>query len=91
LLAIQDTSGALTHAERALQLEGESPQTLRVLAGALAASGRKTEAIAAANRALSMKPEDEELRSLATDLCQGQTKRSWGAKLRGALGGWRKA
>jgi tetratricopeptide (TPR) repeat protein len=90
LLAIHDVSGALTHAERAVQLEGESPQTLRVLAGALAASGRRSEAIAAANRALSMKPDDDDLRSLATGLGQGEAQRGWGAKLMTALAGWRK-
>jgi hypothetical protein len=90
LLAIQDASGALAHAERAVQLEGESPQTLRLLAGALAASDRTTEALAAANRALSMKPDDEDLRSLATSLRQGKARPGWGAKLREALTGRRK-
>jgi hypothetical protein len=56
-----------------------------MLAGALAASGRAREAIAAADRALSMKPDDVELQSLAQRLQRGVAGEGWRAKFAKAI------
>ena len=71
LLELEDSPGALAHAERALALEGDSPRVLGLLARALAAAGREDEARAVMSRALAAHPDDEALRVLAARLREG--------------------
>jgi len=87
MLALHDPAGAVAHAERAVALEGESPRTLGDLARALVAKGRLAEARAAANRALAMQPEDEDLRALAARIHQAGEGAGLKARVRDA---WRK-
>ncbi len=89
LLALHDARGALLHAKRAIALEGESPRTLGVLSRALAEAGKSVEARATANRALSMQPDDEDLKTLAARLRQNEHEGGWGTKLREAWNKWR--
>ncbi len=79
LLKLDDAPGALSHAERAMALEGESPRILNVLARTLAASGRLDDARAVANRALAGHPSDEEAQALAAQL-QARSDDGWGRK-----------
>ena len=88
LLAMRDPTGAVSHAERAVALEGESPRTLSVLARALAGAGKGAEARAAVSRALAMQPDDEELRALAGRLREHEGPVGWGARIRRAWELW---
>jgi len=90
LLAMRQPGGALEHARRAVALEGESPGTLGVLVRALLGAGKADEARAAANRALSMRPDDEDLKALAAGLRKRDAEERWGTKLRGAWTRWRR-
>ena len=87
LLALNDASGAVVHAERALALDGDGPRALSVLARALAATGRRPEARHAAMRALALQPQAEDLKALLEELSGDPAKRSWGTRLRMA---WKK-
>jgi tetratricopeptide (TPR) repeat protein len=89
LLAVHDARRALLHAKRAIALEGESPRTLSVLSRALAEAGKSAEARAAATRALSMQPDDEDLKILAAHLGRHEGQDGWGTKLREAWKRWR--
>jgi tetratricopeptide (TPR) repeat protein len=85
LLALDDPPGALSHAERARALGGESPQTLSVLARTLAATGRLAEARELVSQALAARPEDQELQALAARLRERPATRvsvGWAGKLR---------
>ncbi len=88
LLMLDDPTGALSHAERAMALEGESPRTLNVLARTLAAAGRLDEARAIAQRAVVANPEDEQARALATDLQRRSARHGWGRKLQATWKRW---
>jgi tetratricopeptide (TPR) repeat protein len=89
-VVLGDASKAVSHAERALALEGESPRALKVLARSLVAAGRRLEALRASVRALEMKPHDEELRQVVALLRDGQIERGWWApRVRDALRRWR--
>ena len=90
LLAMDDPSGAVVHAERALALEGDGVRALSVLAGALAATGRKPEARDAVMRALALQPQAEDLKALLAELTEGADPPSWGARLRRTWRKWRK-
>jgi tetratricopeptide (TPR) repeat protein len=89
LLAAGDPRGALSHARRAVALEGESPRTLSVLARALVEVGSADEALAAASRALAMRPDDEEARSLVARLGRREGEVGWGTRVRDAWKRWR--
>jgi len=65
-LALGDATAALRHAERATQLEGETPRALALVARALQALGRHDEARAAIDRAVEIDPEDEAIARIAT-------------------------
>jgi tetratricopeptide (TPR) repeat protein len=60
-LALGDSAAALSHAERATQLEGRSPRVLVVLARALSAAGRAREAVDVAREALAQSPAEATL------------------------------
>jgi predicted Zn-dependent protease len=87
LVALREPVLAVTHAERAVSLEGESPRTLGTLAQALLAAGRRVEGRAAAERAFGMDPEDATLRTLVGDLRRRPTRTGLLAGLRRALFG----
>lgn len=90
LLALEETCGAVAHAERALMLERDATQALSILARALAAAGRTHEARQAAARALAAQPDSLELRALVVKLSEGYAEKSkWRARLQGALRKWR--
>jgi tetratricopeptide (TPR) repeat protein len=88
LLALEDSAGAMSHAQRALALEGESPRTLSALARALCAAGRATEARDIANRVLAMQPGDEDIGALAALLRERRSDDGWGERLRGIWKKW---
>jgi Flp pilus assembly protein TadD len=79
LLRLEDPQGALSHAERAMTLEGDSPRVLGALAKTLAAAGRRDEARAVAHRALAARPDDKETRALATSLRAEPPPKGWAA------------
>jgi tetratricopeptide (TPR) repeat protein len=81
LIALEDASGAISHAERALTLEGETPRALRAHARALFAAGRGAQAREAITRALQIYPEDEELQALAARHRERQAALGWRRKL----------
>ncbi len=91
LLELEDSPGALTHAERALALEGETPRVLGLLARALAASGREGEARTVMSRALAAHPDDEATRVLAARLRESPAAPGWRRRLRDALARWRRS
>jgi tetratricopeptide (TPR) repeat protein len=64
LLALQDANGAVSHAEALLALDWPRANALGLLARSLAAAGRDREAADAAQRALSIQPDDQETRAL---------------------------
>jgi len=85
LLEMDDSAGALAHAERALALEGDSPRAIRLCARALAASGRWDEARAVLSRGVGAFPDDEATRSLAEVMRMGEplrATRGWPRRLR---------
>jgi tetratricopeptide (TPR) repeat protein len=86
LVALGHAADALKHAERARELEGDAPRTLRVLAHALDAAGRREEAKAAAARAVALDADDAEGRALLDRLSKLPPRPSWIEKLGGA---WR--
>jgi len=83
LLEVDDVPAALSHARRAALLEAESAPILTVLARALAASGRRTEALEAANRALALRPDDSSVRTVLASIAR-PPKGGRGAWARGA-------
>jgi Flp pilus assembly protein TadD len=64
-VAIEDPALAVTHAERAAELEGDTSRTLAVRATAYLAAGRKDDAAAAIERAIALDPSDQANRALA--------------------------
>ncbi|MDP8998488.1 MAG: tetratricopeptide repeat protein [Myxococcota bacterium] len=91
LVALEDASGAVTHAERALMLEGDTTQALSVLARALAAARRPDEARQAAGRALATQPESLDLRALVVALGETNTAQpKWRVRWQGALRKWQR-
>jgi tetratricopeptide (TPR) repeat protein len=88
LLMLDDAPGALSHAERAMALEGESPRTLDILARTLAAAGRLEEARAVAGRALAAHPDDARARALAADLQGREAPPGWGRQLQATWRRW---
>jgi tetratricopeptide (TPR) repeat protein len=70
-VALGDAEAALTYADRATELEGETSRTLAVRATALLAGGRREEANAAIERALALDPSDEANRALAARIKSG--------------------
>jgi tetratricopeptide (TPR) repeat protein len=71
LLALEDAPAAVEHAERALALDGDGARALPVLARALAAAGRTSEARQAAMRALAMPSQGEDMKALVAELNRG--------------------
>jgi tetratricopeptide (TPR) repeat protein len=90
LVSLGEPARAVSHAERAIALEGPSPRALKILARALVAAGRRTAGLEAASRALAMQPGDEDLHALLAELGRADARPSWTAKLRAALSGWRR-
>jgi tetratricopeptide (TPR) repeat protein len=88
MLALHDPGRAVSHAERAVALEGEGPRALAVLARALIGRGKAAAARAVANRALALRPDDQELHALATSLRLDSDDGGWRTKLRGAWKRW---
>jgi tetratricopeptide (TPR) repeat protein len=86
LVALGQAADAVKHAERARELEGEAARTLRVLAHALEAAGRREEAKDIAARAVALDTEDAEGRALLDRLSKPPPRPSWIEKLGGA---WR--
>jgi tetratricopeptide (TPR) repeat protein len=81
LLELDDAPGGLAHAERAMALEGASARVLMTLARTLAASGRRDEAVATADRAVSMYPDEAAARTLAASLRERPAPPRWSAKV----------
>jgi type IV pilus assembly protein PilF len=79
LLHLEEPQVALSHAERAMTLEGDSPRVLGALAKALAAVGRRDEARAVAHRALAARPDDDDARALAASLRAEPAPKGWAA------------
>ena len=91
LLELGDPAGGLAHAERAMALEGGSARVLLALARTLSASGRRDEAVATAERAVTTYPDDPAARALAAKLRERPAAPRWGWKVRAAWKRWRKA
>ncbi|HEX8796938.1 MAG TPA: hypothetical protein VF765_38565, partial [Polyangiaceae bacterium] len=85
LVALGHGADAVKHAERARELEGEAPRTLRVLAHALDAAGRRGEARDIAARAVALDADDVEGRALLDRLSKPAPRPSWIEKLGGAF------
>jgi tetratricopeptide (TPR) repeat protein len=86
LVAMGEPSLAVSHAERAISLEGASPRALTILSKALVAAGRRPAALEAAKRALAIQPEDEDVRALVASLRQAEPEpAAWRAKLRALM------
>jgi tetratricopeptide (TPR) repeat protein len=81
LIALEDASGAISHAERALTLEGETPRALRAHARALVAAGRGAQAREVITHALLLHPQDEELQALAALHRERQVALGWRRKV----------
>jgi tetratricopeptide (TPR) repeat protein len=86
LLALGDAPAAVARALQATALEGENPRTLSVLARALAAAGRSTDARDTARKALMLQPDNAAMRALFEQPTQAP--RSWTARLKGAWRGF---
>jgi tetratricopeptide (TPR) repeat protein len=71
-VAMDDPEAALSHAQRAAELEGETSRTLAVRATALFAASKLEEATAAIDRALALDPSDEANRALAERIKSGK-------------------
>lgn len=89
-VALSDAEGALVHARRACELEGESARTLAVLATALLAAGQREEASAAIDKALALDANDEANRALAERIRSGQRRTSTLTRLRDIFKNWRR-
>jgi tetratricopeptide (TPR) repeat protein len=89
LLSLGNATGAVTHAERALALEGESPRALLVLARALSGMGREQDGRRVALRLLASHPALEEARALLAKLRPAEPPRAWSARLMDMLSRWR--
>jgi Tfp pilus assembly protein PilF len=77
-IGLGDGARAVLHAEKTLALEGEQPRLVALLARALAAAGRRDEAIAVAERAARLDPNDEALKRVAEDIAAPPKQRaSW--------------
>jgi tetratricopeptide (TPR) repeat protein len=90
LLALGDPARAVTHAERAIALEGASPRALKILARALVAAGRKVAGLEAVNRALALQPGDEDLHALVAELRRVEAEPTASAKVRSFFDRWRR-
>jgi tetratricopeptide (TPR) repeat protein len=91
LLGLGEPDLAVTHAERAIGLEGSSPRALKILAKALMAAGRREAGLDAVTRALAMQPGDEELRALLTAIRQRtDAEPTLGERVRAAFARWSK-
>jgi tetratricopeptide (TPR) repeat protein len=89
-VALSDADGAVTHARRACELEGESARTLAVLATALLAAGQRDEAAQAIDKALALDASDEANRALAERIRAGKERNSTLARLRDIFKIWRR-
>jgi tetratricopeptide (TPR) repeat protein len=89
-VALSDGEGALRHARRACELEGESARTLSVLATALLACGHREEAAQAIDRALTFDATDEANRALAERIRSGPSRTSTLTRLRESFKSWRR-
>jgi hypothetical protein len=88
---MDDTAGALVHAKRALELEGESPRVVEALARALAAAGHVDEARALVARARISQPDHGGIRELSERLrAGGISARSWIRAVAETLAFWRR-
>ncbi|HEY4014828.1 MAG TPA: tetratricopeptide repeat protein [Polyangiaceae bacterium] len=87
LIALDDPSEALRHAEKAVALEGETPRALGAMARALRAARKDDEALDAATRALALQPQSEEYKALLVDVSMRRRDPSWLERLRVA---WRR-
>jgi tetratricopeptide (TPR) repeat protein len=88
LLQLDDAPGALAHAERALALEGPSARALTGLARTQAANERLDDALATANKALAMYPDDDAAKALVNRLRERPSAPRWGAKVGEAWKRW---
>lgn len=89
-VALSDADGAVTHARRACELEGESARTLAVLATALLAAGQRDEAAQAIDKALALDASDEANRALAERIRAGKERSSTLTRLRDIFKIWRR-
>jgi predicted Zn-dependent protease len=89
LIALGEPEKAVSHVERAIALEGESPRAIRIFARALVAAGRRSTAIEALRRGLALDPKDEELRTILAELRSGAGDPGIGARLRAIFNRWR--
>ena len=90
-VSLDDSDAAVSHAERAIALEGETPRSLAVLATALLAAQRHEEAQAAIDRSLSLDETDEAHRALAERIRAGPAPATGPlARLRDTLSRWLK-
>jgi tetratricopeptide (TPR) repeat protein len=81
LLALDDPAGALSHAEHALELEGDLPRAIAAVARALIAGGRNDKAREVLARALQAYPADATLRTIARGLRPPRATRPRGSVL----------
>ena len=82
LLELENAAASLTHAERAIALEGPSPRALFVQAQALAKLGRKADALQAAEKALAVEPGSERVRTFIDRLKMPARPSGWMDRLR---------
>jgi tetratricopeptide (TPR) repeat protein len=90
LLALGEPAKAVLHAERAIALEGASPRTLKILARALVAAGRRAAGLDAAIRALALLPADPDLQALVVELRRAADEPTVGAKISAFITRWRR-
>lgn len=90
LVAMEDAEGALTHARRACELDGETARTLAVLATALLACGQCDEARETIDRALGFDATDEANRALAERIRAGRPRQGPLTRIRDTFARWRR-
>jgi len=67
-IALGEGARAVLHAEKTIALEGEQPRLVGLLARALAAAGRRDEAVAVAARAVRLDPNDDALKRVVAEV-----------------------
>ena len=88
-IGLGDGARAVLHAEKTLALEGEQPRLVGLLARALAAAGRRDEAIAVAGRATRLDPSDETLKQVAEEIAKPRVRDvSWRAAIGATAKRW---
>jgi tetratricopeptide (TPR) repeat protein len=88
-IGLGDGARAVLHAEKTLALEGEQPRLVGLLARALAAAGRRDEAMAVAGRATRLDPSDETLKLVAEEIAKPPVRDvSWPAAIGATAKRW---